>query len=119
VTKILDYIVVALAIPVGFFVGLFTLLIAGLLGVSAWMVMPFVLVACAIFVFADGLLGRLMWGGVERVSKKMGVETADPEQIRKWEAWHRRAGRLAFGLGIVIAFTAAQFIEPVKIMEYF
>ena len=118
-SKILDYVIVAAAIPIGFFIGLATLLLAQLFGVSVWIAMLIVLLAVAIFVGANQLLDMLFWGGMERVAKKMGAETADREVVRKWEAWHRRAGRLAFGLGIVIAFIASQFMPPEQIMEYF
>ena len=117
--KIFDYLIVMLAVPVGFFVGIATLLLADLFGVSVWIAMPIVLLAVAIFVGANQLLDMLFWGGMERAAKAMGAKTGDREVVRKWEAWHRRAGRLAFGLGIVIAFIAAQFVEPLTIMEYF
>ena len=117
--RILEHSGVLLLAAIGFFVGLFALLIGDLAGYNNWIVaLAIVLIAAAALLVLE-LFDRAFDKGLGRISSWLtsGVQHSEASEAR--ERKFRRAGWLAFFGGSFVAFIAGSIVPPEKIMEYF
>ncbi|MEQ9039872.1 MAG: hypothetical protein RIE24_16100 [Silicimonas sp.] len=118
--RILDHVLWFLAAGAGFFVGLFALLIAKLVGLGSWWVAFGVVVVASLLFVLDGKVFKFTMRGIVGGLKALGAETREigPEDEAR-KRWQDRASRIGFVAGVVLAFIAGSIVSPERIMDFF
>lgn len=118
--RVLDHALWLLAAGAGFFVGLFALLIAKLVGIGFWWVAIGVALLAAVLFFLDDKLHKWTLRGIVGGLKALGAKTRElgPEDEAR-ERWQDRTGRIGFVAGMGLAFIAGSIVPPERIMDFF
>ncbi len=100
-------------LPVGFLVGLVVLMILELFGVGFWLTALILAVASLLFIAWDSLENLVSF---DLFSRFLHTEK-EREMHARIDARDRKIARIAFALGLVMAFIAAQFWSPLEISK--
>ena len=105
----------------GFFVGLFALALGNLFGTYEWLVAIGIAVVAGLALLIYSSFDRgfdwLFDRGLNKVSKHLGTNTVEAEAVAANERYFRRLARIAYVVGVIVAFIAGSILSPAEIMS--
>lgn len=111
---VFDGVVVLMSVAFGFFVGLFGLGMAQLIGAGAWayVIVLTVFAICLFFIVSVSGWGFDYFSGIKPAP-------AGTKKTNSFEKRRKRNGRIGFFIGVVVALVASLFMPIDQIMGYF